>query len=792
MPFTRLPMFEFNQRKQQESWILISQFQRDLQAFKDFVNKPDNVEHKRFGAYAINQVKDFCPEVEKEVGPAAVNLGMFIIYLYESANQNFVVLSKGMEDSYLVWSCWKSEQARREHEVDLDLDGVECLRKMALLAVGNRPGVRLILSEQEDKSFMWKAPMVHPLQMLENTYQRIVHKAVKQAILDPLKAQSETLAQYFVQDAGRAEYLKFKPIEEDNTQHLAAVRMNHLIDTFYLFRLLVQYRVESSAVVSDDLRADLSGSLTKLLHNGDPSQMGWLSAWLTKKISEIGKKVNALNTPSKKRVIFFVKGGRALNFFLGTPEKGENDWDTQVVINPSLSAEEWYQCFTEVHDVLLATLTTFKAEFTALVRENSALFAKYLKDNTGPKGGEDEEIDKNEASDVSSAGDHATCKAELIDIGIPRRDSASALEEWTRLSPPHALLQEASGVIYPHREYYLNEYLMMVRDAFIANADVKKAPKRIKRFGLVLDSDKGLAASPLEEKRLAALPETAKKIATLAGKPRQQLFRLMIAEFVEAYNLIEDKELATYFDKQCVASISNPPALSVELAAELDDAQKALATDVGVAHQLSNLMNEHWKERNTFFEEKSEFFADFVRKLSTQMNPLLQKVQAQFAVAGSYASRLHADHLRLQPVGLEPIRRVLIKLQCAQGCDRAQVLAVANDIVRKAADETKLINVIDGEKLSLLLYWHEKVKIGDFTYKPLVMKIRVAEQKGNRLPVLASVDGLPVLDLRYLVADYLHKTSKIDERGSRRVLASATAAVSEMLSWFDFDSDEAG
>jgi len=49
-----------------------------------------------------------------------------------------------------------------------------------------------------------------------------------------------------------------------------------------------------------------------------------------------------------------------------------------------------------------------------------------------------------------------------------------------------------------------------------------------------------------------------------------------------------------------------------------------------------------------------------------------------------------------------------------------------------------------------------------------------------------------VLDLRYLVADCLRKTSKIDERGSRRVLASATAAVSEMLSRFDFDSDDAG
>jgi len=84
------------------------------------------------------------------------------------------------------------------------------------------------------------------------------------------------------------------------------------------------------------------------------------------------------------------------------------------------------------------------------------------------------------------------------------------------------------------------------------------------------------------------------------------------------------------------------------------------------------------------------------------------------------------------------------------------------------------------------------VKIGSFDYAPLVMKVRVAEQTGNQLPVLSSVEGIPVLDPRYLVADYLRKTSKIDENGSRRVLAAATAAVSEMLSRFDLESDDAG
>jgi hypothetical protein len=118
--------------------------------------------------------------------------------------------------------------------------------------------------------------------------------------------------------------------------------------------------------------------------------------------------------------------------------------------------------------------------------------------------------------------------------------------------------------------------------------------------------------------------------------------------------------------------------------------------------------------------------------------------------------------------------------------------AVREDIKKAALDTQKLTvtEVNDGDKRSLLLFWSEKASIGKFAYAPLVMKIRVAEQKGTQLPVLSSINGIPVLDPRYLVSDYLKKTSKTDERGARLVLASATAAISEMLARFDFDSDD--
>jgi hypothetical protein len=791
MPARRSLIADFNQRRAKEGWTRLVEYS-DFQQFTNFVNYTGNTYHQKFGPYAMDQVKKFYPEVEREAGPEAPKRGPISISLDEDASRNFVSVSKISEDIVFTWTVRK---AGDDQGTSPDLDGAACLVKLGVLAAGARPNLRLLYQEQEDRAFMWKAPSFHPLQVLENVYQRVVRKAGLEADADPVQAQSETLSKYFIQDPGTPECFKSRPLDQYDGEHLSSVRMNHLIDSFYLFRLLVHYRVEAAIEISEDLRAELSGNLTKLLHNGDRTKMRWLTDWLTKKMGEIAARTNSLNTGGNRRVIFFLKGGRALNYFLGTPEKGENDWDTQIVIDPNLSAEEWYQCFADVHDTMLVALKTFKTEFTQLVQQNLTPFAEYLQSAT-PKEADDEETDENEAGDVNSLNEHANSKAELIDIGIPRRDSPSALEEWTRLSAPDALLQ-SDGVVYPHREYYLTEYLMLVRDAFMPNADVRKAPKRITRLGLILQNDRGRggAHSAVEARRLAALPVTAGIVSGIGDKGKRELFGVIVAQFVEAYNLHQDKELAAHFDKACAELISNPPVLPPALGGLLDAGQKETASMVGVAHELSTRMDAHWTSRNQFFEERLPFFAQFVQELSQSTSPALRRVLAQFAVAGSYAARLHANHLRVDVDGLEPIRRILIKLQCEQGANRVAVMDAVREDIRKAAQATGKLTVQDvseGTKQSLLLFWSEKVTIGSFNYAPLAVKVRVAEQKGKQLPVLSSIDGVPVLDPRYLVADYMKKTSKIDERGARRTLASATAAVSEMMSKFDFDSDDVG
>jgi hypothetical protein len=674
-------------------------------------------------------------------------------------------------------------------------DPLSCFQRMANLAQGPRTDCKLRLVAQEDRAFMWKAPLVHPMQARENVFQRVVHAAGRNpGDTDALTAQSEALARFFQQNEGSPTPMEGVPARPSDDEHWAAVRMNHLIETFYLFRLLVRYEVSAAGPIEDALRVDLSGALTKLLHNGDRTRMGWLSEWLTAKVADLGTRVQALNPSGKKKAIFFLKGGRALNYYLGTPEKGENDWDTQVVIDPSLPAEEWYQVFSQVHDTLLAALEEYNEEFAELVTSNVAAFDDYLQSIEGPAPVEDEEVDENELSDVESRHGRASCKAELIDIGLPRRDTPSALEEWTHLSPDGAILS-VGGVNFPHRPYYVNEYLMMVRDAFLPDADVHKAPKRVARFSLLLQTPHDGDDSADERRRLQALPQTMAAIDAVEIAAHQELFTTIAAQFAQAYSLPQDMELAGIFDGWATEMIKNPPALSdhlKEALGKLTDQERSLAGAVGVAHALSEQMIRHWKLRSTFVLGNAPLFDGLLLSLRTRIEPLLAEVGAQFAVVGSYAAQLHAGQLRLGAEGLEPVRRIVVHLQHPDKVAESTVMGKVRDAVLEVVAASGRLEPIplgpsqDPKQRTVSFRWNEDVKFDDgLAYRPLVLKLRAAAQVGTALPVLASIRGLPVLDMRFLANDYLRKSAKIDETGMRKILGGASQAIVEMMSSFD-------
>src|SRR5262245_7425962 len=99
MTARRLLTSDFNERRPKDGWTRVAEF-NDFQAFSNFVNYSGNANHKRFGPYAMTQVKKFYPEVAKEAGLA----GKFAIFLDEGASQKFVSLSKTADGLVLVWS----------------------------------------------------------------------------------------------------------------------------------------------------------------------------------------------------------------------------------------------------------------------------------------------------------------------------------------------------------------------------------------------------------------------------------------------------------------------------------------------------------------------------------------------------------------------------------------------------------------------------------------------------------------------------------------------------------------
>jgi hypothetical protein len=212
---------------------------------------------------------------------------------------------------------------------------------------------------------------------------------------------------------------------------------------------------------------------------------------------------------------------------------------------------------------MLAKLSEFKAEFTNLVETNKGAFEQYIRslETELPLVTEEEEDDEYEEESSRSERDEgglrlANCKAELIDIGIPRRDTSAALEEWTHLNG-HLLGQRLK---YPGHEYYLNEYHMMIRDAFLPTSDVRKTPKRVQRLKEILALDRlGPAIEPERAKVRSVLPAIS-TIVDGRGAVSSRLFTTMMSQFVKAYDLHEDVGLTAQFDATFSAAIAGSAA----------------------------------------------------------------------------------------------------------------------------------------------------------------------------------------------------------------------------------------
>jgi hypothetical protein len=604
---------------------------------------------------------------------------------------------------------------------------------------------------------------------------------------------------------------------------LAAVQMIYFIEPFYLFRLLVRYRLTAEAPLTTKAIADASGALTALVTNGHP----WLSEWLRAKIAELAARIAAVD-PSGN-TLFFLKGGRAVQYLLGTPENGENDWDTQIVINPQLPAAQWYTLFQRVSNEVLIALKQFKAEFYMLLHYYAADFERELAVLTAPPPPdpvpmEIDEDDAPEPMDIDGDGPEpmdidaedgpvpmdvdptgplwSNCKAELIDVGMPRNDMVEAHEQWAMLNPGRAPagapppILVANGVPYPGPLYYIDEYVTMIREVFAgASASPAKATTRIKRLYDILQLP-GMAevlAQQYEAIPPPLLPQSL-AIVSRATDTIRAIAVVLLRQFSEAYGLRKDPGLAAAFDGLFAANLADAAGLVVypQPLAEAIQAQWGqgswsqdytdLATAIGYAQWVSQQMEAHFADRAAFMAGQQPGLDAILRQLlGNEIFSQDEEKELQIALRGSFAASLQSGYVHYPHADeLDPVTYDSLGIYSPrEDASPAAILELVAPLVADCLAVTMLELYPVATPDAIRIYWANDQTIGQFTYKPLAIEIVVHPLPAR--PLLSYIWGLALLPLRDLVLEYRGEAARTEEFGRRAVLRKTGAALTEML-----------
>ncbi len=580
---------------------------------------------------------------------------------------------------------------------------------------------------------------------------------------------------------------------------VGSIQMFYDIQPFALFRLLVRFRLESAAEISPETRAKASGALTSLLNDERP----WLSDWLRESVIALGDSVKACDPYGN--ILFFLKGGRALEYHRhGRNDRGTGDWDTQVLINPNLPPAEWYRLFVRANNAVLVALEKLKIEFFMLLSRHAAEFAHELEplpildggaEAGESAGGDAPERGRGEDDDGPRAPHHANCKAELIDVGLPRYDSVEAREQWSLFTGDACRIRTATdGMPHPDALYYVDEYVTMIREVFAGGgAGLRKAPKRIVRLRHMLDHPESrIAIERFCGGDIADLFPDSREILGLffAGDqdgPAKLAIWLLLHQFAVAYHLRADRDLARRVDQLVALNLGSAgglapyPPLFPTLASEqdgYDGACRRLADAIGFAQWVSAAVEENLKQRGAFMVEQRELFSDLARKLAG-LFPFDEEWDLQIATAGSFGAWLHGDYQQFAGQDqLDPVTfmRIGVYSPNAQSNPADMLRIIADRLPSDFFGEP----VWDNSGRSIRLYWPEECQWDRLkSYRPLAVEI--VAHAAPRRPHLAYIWGIPVLGLRDLVEDARDAIAGALEFGRRRRLICARGALVEMM-----------
>lgn len=584
---------------------------------------------------------------------------------------------------------------------------------------------------------------------------------------------------------------------------VGAVQMFYVIESFYLFRLLVRYRIESDRALTPEAVAAASGTLTDIVGNGH----AWLSDWLRAKIVELAERIATVD-PSGN-TLFFLKGGRAIQYLMGTPDGGRNDWDCQIVINPDLPAAVWYALFLRVSNEVLLALKAFKSELYMLLTDRAVDFMTELGADAAPPAADeppadhafdligDDDADDAPAQAAPPAAYRANCKAELIDVGLPRYDTVEAREQWTQLRGD--ILVYADGVPYPGYLYYVAEYVQMIREVFAGTSpSQRKAPARIERLYAILQLPPVAPLIDQERQELVAanlFPMSLAAVAEIADGPSRSALIVLLRQFAVAYGLAKDRGLAADFDASFAQGLPNmharaayTPALNLAIAAATAAGTWTagcgmLADAIGYCEATSQDMEAHFVARAQFVYGQRAALNQLLQALfANSIFSQTEELEVQLAINGSFGAASQGAYTGYpHRDALDPVTYVSLGLYSPrEDADPATMIELVGPVVDQYLQINPGTFTLDASAPDALrLYWANLVAIPPFSYMPLAVEI-VAMPPPAR-PLLSYIWGLATLGLRDLVLDYRRKAADTEEYGRRVKLRETAAALTEMM-----------
>lgn len=594
-------------------------------------------------------------------------------------------------------------------------------------------------------------------------------------------------------------------ILQSTVQGFAVVTENRTVPEFYLLRLLVPYEIGPGGKLDKKYGNIASSLLTAFLNNSfAPPQAA--ERWLAELMPGlVGRLAAAIADVGGDRVSFFVKGGRGMACLLGNPAQGENDWDTQLLIDPGLSVVEWNDLYGRLRAAIVNCLAGFNLEFSAnLTAHLSALDASLeaFRDSGEDKKKildgilnsffeltqQDNDDDDRMAVYVAATEqdwealanrDGRSCKAELIDVGVARYYTVELLNQWRMVRPT---VRKRGDLPCPGSPYFIDEFITMIRECDLGvSPSPAKRTKRLGRLTQLLGSGVEDLAPFIDHEadfvQRLGLTACREAIQAIPANEAKFLATVLLSQFATAYRCADDPNLTAAFDAWAAARLG---ALQLGQQGNLPVPAQIEAV-FKWTDGVSRGMAKHLNYRGYVLCEAADAIVGLTGTACERTAPCLPVATGAFA-AFWYKSKGALGDTRNQ---LDPVEFAVMEVffpDCSTAGDVtekkfAPFLAAVKEYIGQDSPRFGA-TVGDADHSIVRVFASQDIALGDRAYKPLLMEFRLLP--GRLRLSTTRIDGLDLRPLEFLQAEYRSRAAEVVELVTRGQLVGAIGALIEM------------